>query len=71
MYKPKNRKLQINIINPSHLSDTHLISEYFDILKITTYKFRSTIETEGFRPYKIPKVYDFGKYQNSFWFNKG
>ena len=62
---------RINIVEPSELTDQHLIAEYREIFMIAGSLKRTLMSKTGYDKYKVPKKYTLNKGHVYFFYNKG
>ena len=61
---------RINIVNPSELTDQHLIAEYREIFMVGSSLQRS-LKSKNWNPKSIPKKYTLNTGHVKFFYNKG
>ena len=62
---------RINIVEPSELTDQHLIAEYREIFMIAGSLKRTLMSKTGYDKSKVPKKYTLNKGHVYFFYNKG
>ena len=62
---------RINIVEPSELTDQHLIAEYREIFMIAGSLKRTLMSKSGYDKSKVPKKYTLNKGHVYFFYNKG
>lgn len=62
---------RINIVNPSELTDQHLIAEYREITMVPGSLKRTLVSKIGYKESKVPKKYTLNTGHVYFFYNKG
>ena len=62
---------RINLIDPSELTDQHLIAEYREIFMVGGSLKRTLVSKNGYQESKIPKQYTLNAGHVYFFYNKG
>ena len=62
---------RINIIEPSELTDQHLIAEYREIFMVGGSLRRTLVSKSGYKESKVPKRYTLNAGHVYFFYNKG
>ena len=62
---------RINLVNPTELSDQHLIAEYREIFMVAGSLKRTLISKNGYLQSKVPKEYTLNSGHVYFFYNKG
>ena len=62
---------RINIVEPSELTDQHLIAEYREIFMVGGSLKRTLVSKSGYREEKVPKQYTLNSGHVYFFYNKG
>ena len=62
---------RINLINPSELTDQHLIAEYREIFMVGGSLKRTLVSKSGYQESKVPKQYTLNVGHVYFFYNKG
>ena len=62
---------RINIVNPSELTDQHLIAEYREITMVPGSLKRTLVSKIGYKENKVPKKYTLNTGHVYFFYNKG
>ena len=62
---------RINLIDPSELTDQHLIAEYREIFMVGGSLKRTLLSKSGYQESKVPKKYTLNKGHVYFFYNKG
>ena len=62
---------RINLIEPSELTDQHLIAEYREIFMVGGSLKRTLVSKNGYQESKVPKQYTLNSGHGYFFYNKG
>ena len=62
---------RINLIDPSELTDQHLIAEYREIFMVAGSLKRTLVSKSGYQKSKVPKEYTLNAGHVYFFYNKG
>ena len=62
---------RINLVQPSELTDQHLIAEYREIFMVAGSLRRTLVSKCGYNESKVPKKYTLNKGHVYFFYNKG
>lgn len=62
---------RINIVDPTELTDQHLIAEYREIRLLCANLLRTLNSKTGFQPSKVPEEFTLNKNHCYFFYNKG
>ncbi len=62
---------RINLVDPSELTDQHLIAEYREIFMVAGSLKRTLLSKRGYQKYKVPQNYTLNKGHVYFFYNKG
>ena len=62
---------RINLVEPSELTDQHLIAEYREIFMVGGSLKRTLVSKAGYQESKVPKRYTLNKGHVYFFYNKG
>ena len=62
---------RINIVNPSELTDQHLIAEYREITMVPGSLRRTLVSKSGYKESKVPEQYTLNSGHVYFFYNKG
>jgi deoxyribonuclease (pyrimidine dimer) len=62
---------RINLVNPSELTDQHLIAEYREIFMVGGSLKRTLASKSGYREERVPKKYTLNTGHVYFFYNKG
>ena len=62
---------RINLVDPSELTDQHLIAEYREIFMVGGSLKRTLVSKSGYQESKVPKKYTLNKGHVYFFYNKG
>ena len=62
---------RINLVNPSELTDQHLIAEYREIFMVGGSLKRTLVSKSGYQESRVPKKYTLNRGHVYFFYNKG
>ena len=62
---------RINLVQPSELTDQHLIAEYREIFMVGGSLRRTLVSKSGYREDRVPKKYTLNTGHVYFFYNKG